>query len=115
MKGFLKLKVKFKIGDHDGYCSGNECEDRTEVQSFTFCFNLTHDFSLKNVDLEKLYDYAESLKLYSEIEFCRMQSGYCAPSRSGLQHDFEKKMKIKYSASQEEFDAEININDFYLE
>jgi hypothetical protein len=114
MKGFLKLKVNFTIGDHDGYCSGNECEDRTLVQSFTFCFN-NDDFSLKNLDLEKLYDYAESLKLYPEIEFCRMQSGYCSPSKSGLQHDFEKKMKIKYLETCQEFDAEIDINNFYLE
>lgn len=92
----LRFKVHLTVGDHSGYCSGEDCEDREEEMDDV------HDIGLSESNY-KFFNYLIRvltpqklnllLTLYRHFHFdaghlCGGGSNYCGASPSGLQHDY---------------------------
>lgn len=91
----LYYNVNITIGDHDGYCSGGDCEDIDEEindcaeivlsKKNSKLFNyLTHNLTLPRLNLLlDLYHY-----FHFEVKISSTGSGFCGPSPSGLHHEY---------------------------
>ena len=92
----LRYKIHITIGDHDGYCSGSECEDKDkeifEIRTIPLSMNSSKLFDcLIRMLLPQKLNLL--LQMYRHVSFdasdlCGGGSNYCGASPSGLQHNY---------------------------
>jgi hypothetical protein len=85
----IKLLLTFveDKSDHDGYCSGNECE--LISKTYTRIINLPHEEITNNLDYYR--KYADDVEMYRSLGYYK--SGYCKLSDEAVEvgldrHDY---------------------------
>ena len=93
----LLFKLYLTVGDHSGYCSGEDCEDRDEEMHDVKDIGLSEsnykffNYLIRVLSPQKLN---LSLTMYRLFHFDASHlcdgggSNYCGASPSGLQHDY---------------------------
>lgn len=79
MKNIL-VTAKLIISDHDGYCSGNECEISVKTNEYT----LKIPDNISNDDFENIEKYLPVQKINDSGSF------YCKNASNFKLHDIEK-------------------------
>jgi hypothetical protein len=93
----IKITAYLETSDHDGYCSGNECEYKKTIIEHIFDF--AQNENNKNLQLGLLNDYNENdwIKYLPEPKLNLSGSYYCdcyLKNKYGLnKHDYKYKIK----------------------
>lgn len=124
------FKSTLTVGDHTGYCSGDECKDEISKNYYAFIINIDDTKMLIDDNLFIEPYFYERCSEHFNTRFSTVKgyvgcggSGYCGSSPSGLKHEYSLKLKLhkivrpeevkshKYATLIDENDAENPLNE----
>lgn len=83
----VKIVYELEISDHDGYCSGNECEYTKECKEYIV--EIPDD---ENIDLLDLHGFNDLYwkDLLPRVNIDTWGSGYCDSSKECYENNMDK-------------------------
>ncbi len=87
----VKIKAKLEIADHDGYCSGNDCEYSYSIKEYIVDIPIDDEWIKEYIDMSNIKDCGIDWYNYLPVpNIDTYGSYYCDLTDECEEHDLDK-------------------------